>query len=57
MDTKTQLICIYKERIAQYAELAGKWNRRECEHWELAEARSAMEILDAILTGMDKRRK
>ena len=51
-----QLHRLYDEKIDRYSEFAGKWDRQECEYWELAEARSAMEIVAAILTRMEKRR-
>ena len=53
----TRLSTLYKEKILEWRELALKWDRQECEYQELAEAREAMEILAALVTGEAKRGK
>ena len=53
----TRLNTLYTEKIIALRDLAGKWNHQECDYWELAEARAAMEILAALVTGEVKRGK
>ena len=52
-----QLHRLYNEKIIQWRDLAGRWDRQECEYRELAEARAAMEILAALVTAEAKRGK
>ena len=53
----TRLHTLYKEKILEWRELALKWESQECEAQELMEARGAMEILAALVTGEAKRGK
>jgi len=53
----TSLNTLYKEKILQWRNLALKWDHQECEAQELMEARGAMEILAALVTGEVKRDK
>ncbi len=48
---------LYGEKIILWRDLAGRWDRHECEYRELAEARAAMGILAALVTGEVKRGK
>ena len=52
-----QLITLYGEKILRWRNLAGRWDRQECEAQELMEERRAMEILAALVTGEVKRDK
>ena len=46
---------LYGEKIILWRNLAGRWDRQECEYRELKEAQAAMEILAALVTGETKR--
>ena len=48
---------LYGEKIILWRDLAGRWDRHECEYRELAEARAAMGILAALVMGEVKRGK
>ncbi len=50
-----RLNILYKQKILDWRELALRWDRQECECQELMEARGAMEILAALVTGEAKR--
>ena len=52
----TSLNTLYKEKIIAWRNLAVKWDHQECECQELMEARRAMEILAALVTGEVKRK-
>ena len=41
----TRLNTLYRKKIIAWRDLAGRWDRQECEAQELMEARGAMEIL------------
>ncbi len=51
----TRLNILYNEKIIAWRDLAGKWNHQECDYWELAEARAAMEVVGALLVGMGRK--
>ena len=51
----THLNTLYNERIIAWRDLAGRWDRQECEYREMAEARAAMDVVGALLVGMEKR--
>ena len=46
---------LYGEKIILWRNLAGRWDRQECEYRELKEAQAAMEVVWAILVGQEKR--
>ena len=52
-----QLHKFYGEKIIQWRELAGRWDLQDCKAQELMEARGAMEILAALVTGDAKKRE
>ena len=54
---KTRLHKLYGEKIILWRNLASRWDRQECEAQEVMEARGAMEILAALVTGEAKRDK
>ena len=52
-----QLNKLYREKIVQWRDLAGRWNKGECDYKEMRQAQGAMEILAALVTGEAKRQK
>ena len=52
----TRLNTLYNEKIIAWRDLAGRWDRQECEYRELAEAQAAMEVVGALLVGMEKQK-
>ena len=44
-----QLHKLYGEKIILWRNLAGRWDRQECEYRELAEAQAAMDVVWALL--------
>jgi len=49
----TRLHRLYGEKIIQWRNLAGRWDRQECTRVELKEAQATMEVLAALVSGKD----